>query len=191
LLFLGRNFQTTNARKLTNGSKDADFRPVVFIWKKKQNIVLWGWGPGPDECESNKSLNLPLLWRYPQKNQVQNIPIYFLIETRILPASLEGLKSSLALSVTGKLRLDKVKAHLWLCGCKGLLGGCKETIHNYIQCESSRAALGASKRRWAPQTTRDAPKGIQKASINEVEVKLEARFSTLRTLAALRAVDQS
>jgi len=36
-----------------------------------------------------------------------------------------------------------------------------------IHCESSAWAHGASKRRWAPQTSRDTPKGVQKASMNE------------------------
>jgi len=37
-------------------------------------------------------------------------------------------------------------------------------------CNNSRVANSASKRKWAPQTTRDSPKGVQKPSINEIEL---------------------
>jgi len=43
LLFLGNNFQTTNARKPTKGSKDADFG-LDFIFFKTN---FWGWGKSP------------------------------------------------------------------------------------------------------------------------------------------------
>jgi len=35
-----------------------------------------------------------------------------------------------------------------------------------IHCESSHMVHGASKQKWAPQTTRDAPKGVQKPSMS-------------------------
>jgi len=39
-----------------------------------------------------------------------------------------------------------------------------------MQSESSGVAHDATKRRWAPQTTRDTPKGVQNPSINGTEV---------------------
>jgi len=39
-------------------------------------------------------------------------------------------------------------------------------MHN-IHCESSRVAQCASKRKWAPRTTRDTPKRVHKPSIKE------------------------
>jgi len=44
--FFGQNFRTTNAKWSIIDSKDAGFR-LIFIKNKKQNIDLWGWGPGP------------------------------------------------------------------------------------------------------------------------------------------------
>jgi len=70
LLFLDRNFQTTNARKLTRGSKEADFR-LVFIFKKKFKNYPLGWGPGPSECGPNKSTNLHLFLTSP-KNKLKS-----------------------------------------------------------------------------------------------------------------------
>ena len=41
-----------------------------------------------------------------------------------------------------------------------------------IHCEINIVAYGASKRRWAAQTTRDIPKGVQKASITKLNRKI-------------------
>ena len=55
-------------------------------------MAPWGWSPESDD-ETQKSLNLPLIWRYPQKTQIQKFLI-FLVETRISEC-FESVNSSL------------------------------------------------------------------------------------------------
>jgi len=67
--------------------------------------------------------------------------------------------------------------------CSALMGGCKGTVH--VRCchglanqcsihfKNTRVAHGASKRRWAPQTTRETPNGVQKPCVNETERNFE------------------
>jgi len=51
------------------------------------------------------------------------------------------------------------------------------TRHQHsIHCVSSRVAQGASKWKWAPQTTRDTPKGLQKPSENKTELNIRHLF---------------
>jgi len=38
-------------------------------------MAPWSWDPESDDI-SQKSLNLPLIWRYQQKTQIQNFPIF-------------------------------------------------------------------------------------------------------------------
>jgi len=47
-----------------------------FYFKKETKIAPWGWVPGPDDCGSIDSINLPLLWRHPQKTQIQNFALF-------------------------------------------------------------------------------------------------------------------
>jgi len=98
----------TNTTGPIKGCEDADLCIVIF---KETKSSTWGWGPGSDDM-GKKSLNLPLLWRKPQKAQVQNFPI-LLIKNRRLSASLECLKNSLAQSAD-MLRLEMSWTIHWL-----------------------------------------------------------------------------
>jgi len=69
LLFLGHNLQITNA----SGSRDADFR-LFFL--KNHKIAAWGWGPGSNDV-NQKNLNLPLMWRHPQKHSNPKLTNFF------------------------------------------------------------------------------------------------------------------
>jgi len=73
LLSLGHNFETTNTRKPIKGSGEVDFRLVWFKRKKKALLLRVG-AQGP--MTSYKKLNLPQLWRHPQKTQIQNFPSF-------------------------------------------------------------------------------------------------------------------
>jgi len=68
-LFLGHNLLAANAKK--PGSKNEDFRPIFF--KGKHKVPSCDWGSGPDEV-GQKDLNLPLLWRNPQKYSSPKLP---------------------------------------------------------------------------------------------------------------------
>jgi len=96
---------TTNIRRPIDGSKDADFR-LVFSSKRNKKLPLGVGAQGPMTWEKN-NMNLPLLWRNPQKNSNLNLSNFILIETTRLSASFEDLNSSLAQSA-GNLWLAQV-----------------------------------------------------------------------------------
>jgi len=66
--------QATNDRKLIKDCKDAGFR-LVFLFKKKRKAPSSGWDWRPDQMGQN-DLNLPPLWRNPQKTQSQNLSTF-------------------------------------------------------------------------------------------------------------------
>jgi len=94
------------------------------IWAKNWHAGL---APGPGNL-GQKCVNLTPLWRFPQKNKIENFAIFLKLWTKSLSASLKGLISSLAQWV-GKLWPDEITgtivtkslALLWLCGPYGML----------------------------------------------------------------------
>ena len=80
-----------------------------FFQKEETKTVFWGWSPTPDDV-GQKSLNLTCYDVTHKKNK-RKLP-NFLIETTRRYASLEGLNSSLAISVkkvmTGQSHTDSL-----------------------------------------------------------------------------------
>jgi len=64
------------------------------LQKRTKELHLGGWSAGSDNM-SQKNLNLSPFFGPPQKNQIQNFPI-FKIESKSLSTSVEGLNSSIA-----------------------------------------------------------------------------------------------
>ena len=114
LWHFGHNFWTRNTRKLFKGSKEWDFS-LVCTKNVSEILVLCGWDPGPDNL-GQKCLNIPHLWRHPQKTQI--LKKIFSLQTTRLTESFQSLNSSLSQSTgewlsckdltnTGKLYLLK------------------------------------------------------------------------------------
>jgi len=66
-LFSGQNFRTTNPRKPTKGSVDADFCLICFERNKKLLLVA-GAQDSMTSSRKNEKRNLPQIWRHPQRN---------------------------------------------------------------------------------------------------------------------------
>jgi len=99
---LGQNLKSTNSRKPIKGSKDADFC-LVCLKKTNRWIVTWTSFSGLD------SVVRPPVASPHQKKFKPQVLEFLKIELRRLSASLKGLNSSPALSVS-KLWLYKVNA---------------------------------------------------------------------------------
>jgi len=67
-----------------------------FYFCKGTKSCPLGWGPGPEDV-GQKSLNLHLIWRHLQKISNPKLP-NFIVETRRLSETFEGLNHSLAQS---------------------------------------------------------------------------------------------
>jgi len=91
--------------------------------------------------------------------------------------------------LTGSGHTEDLKTLRAACpaSCLPLMGRCKvhargcHWLAASAAYESGRSASGASKRKWAPQTTRDIPKRVQKASINETELHTKRTCRTINT----------
>jgi len=73
-LFLGHNFLTTNARKPIKGSKNPIFS-LLSIKNMSQKIPSCSWCPESGNL-GQKGVNLTHWWHRPQKNKIQNFPIF-------------------------------------------------------------------------------------------------------------------
>ena len=113
--FFIHNVGCRYARKLFKGSKDADFCLVSEKNLSQKNESM-GWGPGPGKGgqKNEKTLPLDIL---PINRQTK---IFFLMSTRRLAESLEGLNSSLALAA-GDLWPKKGEPIYWLAQSLTLL----------------------------------------------------------------------
>jgi len=85
---------TTNARTPIKSFKDEDFHLECF---KDTKIDAWDWNPGPDDVGQKKPKPIPNM-KSPTKNLKSKSSQYFLVETRRLSESFQGLNSSLAQS---------------------------------------------------------------------------------------------
>jgi len=67
--------------------------------------------------------------------------------------------------------------------CSALMDGYKGTVHALYQCSihcksTCVAEIGANKRKWAPQTTRDTRKAVQQRVQTKLNRKINTEFSS-------------
>ena len=98
--FLGHNFGSRHARRSSMGSINAG-DPLFFKNSLRQNFGPWDWRPGPVKI-GQKNESAPTLRSSPRRTPHPNKKIFFLIEPGSVPASVEGLNTSLA-AATGEL----------------------------------------------------------------------------------------
>jgi len=98
--FLDHNFGSRHARRSNKGSIDAGDH-LVSKKSLSQNFGPLDWRPGPVKV-GQKTQNTPILRASPRWTPHPNHKIFFLIESRRLAASVEGLNNSLAIA-TGEL----------------------------------------------------------------------------------------
>ena len=98
--FLGHNFGSRHARRSSKSSIHAGDH-LVFKNSLSQNFGPWDWRPGPVKV-GKKIENAPTLRASHRRTPHTNQKMFFLIEPRSLPASVEGLNNSLAI-VAGEL----------------------------------------------------------------------------------------
>jgi len=84
----------TLERQAMKGSKDSEYS-LVSTKNLRQKLAL-AIGAHSPMNSAPKKLNLPYLWRHSQQVRNPKLERFFLIQTRRLAASVEGLNSSLA-----------------------------------------------------------------------------------------------
>jgi len=92
--FLGHNFGSRHARRSSKGSINAGDH-LVFKNSLSQNFGPWDWRPGPVKV-GQKTESAPTSRASPRRTPHPNQKIFLKIEPRSLPASVEGLNTSLA-----------------------------------------------------------------------------------------------
>ena len=92
--FLGQNFGSRHARRSSKGSIDAGDH-LVSKHSLSQNFGPWDCRPGPVKV-GQITESAPTLRASPRRTPHPNQKNFFLIKPKSLPASVEGLNTSLA-----------------------------------------------------------------------------------------------